>query len=217
MTSNEIAGNLQKMNVKQLSALNFAEKGHNIFLTGYAGTGKTYTLCKIVDILLINQKKVAVTASTGKAASVLKEKLGDTSISVTTIHRFSGILDGRYGNEELSRLLIENDRFERQRGNILNTDTIIIDEISMISCKIFSQLDFIFRSVRQSEKTFGGIQVIVAGDLRQLPPVPNPDYGDDGAFFITSTLMNNFHVLELDKIQRQEEEDLIRTINEVAW
>lgn len=76
------------------------------------------------------------------AASVLKEKLGDTSISVTTILRFSGILDGRYGNEELSRLLIENDRFERQRSNILNTHNIIIDELSLIQLQIFYQLDF---------------------------------------------------------------------------
>ncbi|VDI61513.1 Hypothetical predicted protein [Mytilus galloprovincialis] len=151
------------MNEEQSAVLKLAESGHNLFLTGQAGTGKTFTLCKIVSSLQINGRNVVITASTEKAASVLKDKI-DTPCTVTTIHRFSGILDGRYGNEELVNLMFVSEMYETQRSNIINTDTLIIDEISMISSKTFTQLEYIFRNIRQNDKLFGGIQMIVAGD-----------------------------------------------------
>ena len=203
------------MNEEQSKVLKLAESGHNLFLTGQAGTGKTFTLCKIVSNLQINGRNVVITASTGKAASVLKEKI-ETPCTVTTIHRFSGILDGRYGNEELVNLMFGSEMYENNRSNIINTDTLIIDEISMISSKTFTQLEYIFRKIRQNDKLFGGIQMIVAGDLRQLPPVPNVEYDDDGSFFIAANFINSFHVVQLHTAQRQEEEDLIQAINEVA-
>ena len=86
----------------------------------------------------------------------------------------------------------------------------------MISSKTFTQLEYIFRKIRQNDKLFGGIQMIVAGDLRQLPPVPNVEYDDDGSFFIAANFINSFHVVQLHTAQRQEEEDLIQAINEVA-
>ena len=125
-------------------------------------------------------------------------------------------MDGRYENEEIVKLVLESESFERERMNIINTETLIIDEISMISCKTFSQLEFLFRNVRKIDKLFGGMQIIVAGDLRQLPPVPNMEYGDDGSFFITSDFIDLFHVVELCTVQRQKEEDFIKAINEVA-
>ena len=110
------------MNEEQSKVLKLAESGHNLFLTGQAGTGKTFTLCKIVSNLQINGRNVVITASTGKAASVLKEKI-ETPCTVTTIHRFSGILDGRYGNEELVNLMFGSEMYENHRPNIINTDT----------------------------------------------------------------------------------------------
>lgn len=170
----------------------------------------------VIEALKIDQKNVAVTASTGKAASVLKEKLPQET-PVTTIHRFAGLLDGRYDNEQILKLMNESETFERPRYNIIHTDTLIIDEISMLSSRTFSQLEFLLRKVRGIEKPFGGIQVILAGDLRQLPPVPNMEYGDDGSFFIAADdIVHVFHVVQLKKVERQEEEDLINAINEVA-
>ena len=58
--------------------------------------------------------------------------------------------------------------------------------------------------------------MILAGDLTQLPPVPNLEYNDDGSLFVTSTLMDNFHVIRLHTVQRQEEVDYIQAIHDVA-
>lgn len=203
------------MNDKQLSAITLALQGHNIFLTGRPGTGKTFTIGKIVHSLHQIGRNVSVTASTGKAASVLKEFIPVDHI-VTTIHRFSGILDGRYENEYLFKLVNTSDSFERQRKNILNVQTLVIDEISMISCKTLNQLEYLFRKIRNVQKPFGGIQVILSGDLYQLPPVPNLDYDDNGDFCINSGYMDHFHLVTLDQVHRQDEEDLVQTIHEVA-
>lgn len=205
------------MDESESLAINLANKGHNLFLTGNAGTGKTYTVCQIVYSLLIDEKRVAVTASTGKAANVLKENLGhSTPCSVGTIHKFSGILDGRYDNDELVKLVSESDHFDKQRQNILNTETVVIDEISLISQRTFTQLEYLFRNVRKEDRPFGGIQIIVSGDLQQLPPVPDLEYGDDGSFWIQSHFTDVFHIIKLTTVYRQAEEDVINAINEVA-
>ena len=204
------------MDEKQLSAVNLVQQGHNLFLTGCPGTRKTFTLSKIVERLQVCGKNVCLTGSTGKAASVLKENIPDLDTTVTTNHRFCGLLDGRYPNEQLLVLLQENDFF-RPKNKILNADVVIIYEISMISCKTFNQIEYIFRMLRQKKQPFGGIQMILAGrDLTQLPPVPNLEYNDDGSLFVTSTLMDNFHVIRLHTVQRQEEVDYIQAIHDVA-
>ncbi|CAG2231343.1 unnamed protein product [Mytilus edulis] len=99
-----------KINEEQSVILKLAESGHNLFLTGQAGTGKTFTLGKIVSSIQINGRNFVKVASTEKAASVLKDKI-ETPCTVTTIHRFFGILDGRYGNEELVNLMFGTANF----------------------------------------------------------------------------------------------------------
>ena len=204
------------MDDNQREIVFLAEKGHNVFVNGPPGTGKTYTLGKTVDRLLINDKKVYLTASTGKASSVLKGKL-TVELNVTTIHRFAGILDGRFTDDELVDIVLYKDEFKRTKFNIENAQVLIIDEVSMLTCRTINQIDFLFRQVRKKNNLpMGGIQVILAGDLGQLAPVPNIDYGDNGEYLIVSPVLQNFHIVTLTNIHRQEEPDLITAIHEIA-
>ncbi|KAK3087595.1 hypothetical protein FSP39_008051 [Pinctada imbricata] len=89
-------------------------------------------------------------------------------------------------------------------------------EISMLSCKLLHQIEHIFRRIRRVEKPFGGVQVVLAGDFLQLPPVPTPEYGDDGQSITESILLQYFHCEQLSEIIRQSEPDLIQAIHEIA-
>lgn len=148
----------------QSDALSIMKMGKNVFLTGGAGSGKTYVLNSYITYLREHDVQVAITASTGIAA---------THIGGMTIHAWSGMGI----RETLSDWDIESleekkylwDRYDK-------VQVLIIDEISMLSGKFLDTLDRICRSFkRKPEVSFGGIQVILCGDLFQLPPVTKRD------------------------------------------
>ncbi|KAJ8020345.1 ATP-dependent DNA helicase PIF1 [Holothuria leucospilota] len=97
-----------------------------------------------------------MTASTGLAAAALQG---------TTVHAFFGIKDGRYGNEDIAAKIQNDIDFKAVKDRILRTDTLIIDEISMLSQKIFHQIDFICRKIHGKPQPFGGAQMILVVDL----------------------------------------------------
>ncbi len=133
--------------------------GGNVFLTGAPGAGKTYVLNQFVKRARNAGKRVAVTASTGIAAS---------HISGTTIHSWSGlgILD-HLSEEDLDRLS-KADRLVKRYNS---TDILIIDEVSMLHGKRLDMVNQLAKVLRQSEEPFGGMQIILVGDLFQLPPI----------------------------------------------
>ncbi|EGD82850.1 hypothetical protein PTSG_03482 [Salpingoeca rosetta] len=151
---------------EQLNAIRAAENGHNIFLTGSAGVGKSFTLKKIITRLAQLNKRVYVTATTGIAAINLEAQ-------ATTIHSFSGI---RLGHEPAWMLInrISSLTKKNQPGfRWQRCDVLVIDEISMLSASVFSKLDAVGRALRRrKDLPFGGLQLIVCGDFFQLPPVP---------------------------------------------
>ncbi|KAL5010533.1 hypothetical protein ScPMuIL_012838 [Solemya velum] len=136
--------------------------------------------------------------------------------NATTIHHWAGILDGRYDNEKLVELLDSDDRFAAAKAHIHATDCIIIDEISMLSAKIFNMVEFVCRHVKKSTQVFGGIQLIASGDFKQLPPVPDYRLHDDGAYcFQSDFFWTAFpHHINLTQVKRQHEEGLIRAVSE---
>jgi DNA replication protein DnaC len=77
-----------------------------------------------------------------------------------TIHKRAGLSDWRFSNQHLLRLIINDDRYEKSRKRIENTDVLIIDDISMLSLKMFEQLEFILRNIRQCNFPFRGIQIV---------------------------------------------------------
>ena len=143
----------------QEEALNAMKMGYNVFLTGSPGSGKTFLLNKYIDYLKDNNKSVAITASTGIAA---------THMNGTTLHSWSGL--------GIRETLTKNDIKKLMKKPYLkkhfkNTKVLIIDEASMLTAAQFDAVDATCRQFKASFEPFGGMQVICSGDLFQLPPI----------------------------------------------
>ncbi|NMM93695.1 PIF1 family DEAD/DEAH box helicase [Bifidobacterium oedipodis] len=143
--------------MKQSEALAIANAGANVFLTGAPGAGKTYTLNAFIAHARAAGANVAVTASTGIAA---------THINGQTIHSWSGVGVAT----ALTPSLMTTIKSRRKR-KIAATDILVIDEISMMHAWLFDMVDQVCREVRRDPRPFGGIQVVLSGDFFQLPPV----------------------------------------------
>ncbi len=147
------------------------DEGHSVFLTGPAGSGKTYVLNQFVKEARRNGKSVAVTASTGLAA---------THLGGSTIHMWSGIGI----NDEFKKHMVR-DMSKSRREQIKKADILIIDEVSMLHDFRLDMIDQICRSVRELDAAFGGMQVILCGDFLQLPPINRQD-SRNGTFVVAS-------------------------------
>ena len=119
---------------------------------------------------------MSVCSSTGISAQLLGE------FKATTIHSWAGLYYGRHNTSDLIDLIEHDLKHEQTKSRIQKCNVLIIDEISMISAKIFDQLESVTRCIRGNNCPFGGIQVILSGDFYQLPPIPCIRYGDDGMF-----------------------------------
>lgn len=133
--------------------------GAPVFLTGPPGAGKTYVLNEFIRRAVKRGKKVAVTASTGIAA---------THIGGTTIHSWSGLGIRDQLSDFDKQWLRDN---ERLRKRYASADILVIDEISMLHGKRLDMVNEACKILRDSDAPFGGLQVILVGDLFQLPPV----------------------------------------------
>lgn len=133
--------------------------GQSVFLTGEPGAGKTYILNQYIKLAKKQGKTLAVTASTGIAA---------THINGTTIHSWSGLGIRDELNAHDLKWLSENDRLRKRYNSV---DVLIIDEVSMLHGARLDMVNEVCKLLRKSDKPFGGMQVILVGDLFQLPPV----------------------------------------------
>jgi ATP-dependent DNA helicase PIF1 len=145
--------------MRQKQALNVMMGGSNVFLTGAPGAGKTYVLGEFVGRAMRAGKRVAVTASTGIAA---------THIGGTTIHSWSGLGIRDYLTEDDRRWLGSNDRLMKRYNSV---DVLVIDEVSMLHGSLLDIVNQAAKLLRQNPAPFGGLQVILVGDLFQLPPI----------------------------------------------
>ena len=193
----------------QRKVLEKALKGHNLLILGKSGTGKSFLIKEIEKGLAQQSINVKVTASTGIAS---------LNIGGQTIHSWSGIADGRYSNDEIVDKVNKNEHFQGYKNNILKTGCLIIDEISMLSSKLFDQIEYLCRKILNSNIIFGGMQVIAVGDFIQLPPVPDALKNDPGDFSFKSEIFKQLfqHKFILNEVLRQHQPDLIKAINEVS-
>ncbi len=143
----------------QNDALDILKTGVSVFLTGEAGSGKTYVINAYTDYLRSCEIDFAVTASTGIAA---------THIHGMTIHSWSGIGVHQELNEEEIKHITENKYVARR---IKKAKVLIIDEVSMLDGKVLTLVERVCRKVRKLKMPFGGLQVVLVGDFFQLPPV----------------------------------------------
>lgn len=162
------------LNTQQQRAVDLVRQGSNVFLTGPAGTGKSLTLSKIVEAALDLDEDVYVTATTGVAAAQLKDAAGP--VGVRTFHSWAGIGLGKYPASAHAKFIRRN---KEARERIINTDLLIVDEISMLDPDFLAKVNDVVQIVRGwdpatrhiADKPFGGIQLVFTGDFGQLPPV----------------------------------------------
>lgn len=152
---------------EQLKICELVKRGHNIFYTGSAGTGKSVLLRHIIRELKQQYPSncLAVTASTGIAAY---------NINGITLHSFAGI---GIGNADAKKLILKIKKSEKKSKNWKNVKILIIDEISMIHGNLLDKLNVIAKHFKKSDLPFGGIQLIFCGDFYQLPPVNKKEKG----------------------------------------
>ncbi len=187
----------------QEQAFLIMKTGVNIYLTGSAGSGKTYLLNKYIRYLESHDIPVAVTASTGIAA---------THMNGMTIHSWSGIgirnfLDER-GLSELEDKKYLWKRFEKAR-------VLIIDEVSMLHASQLEMIEKVCRRFKRNDKPFGGLQVILSGDFFQLPPISKIGNENESGMIFNSKSWQilNPAVCYLEEQHRQIDNELTEILN----
>ncbi len=193
------------------------ETGISVFLTGKAGTGKTTFLKEIVRQ---TSKRFAVVAPTGVAA---------INAGGVTIHSFFQLPLCPF-LPDVKELVTEYQMPERMRSlrkdrvKILRTlDLLVIDEISMVRADILDAVDDSLRRYRRSDKPFGGVQLLMIGDIQQLPPVvkdaekPFMEQVYPSPFFFNSKALRRlpYVTVELEKVHRQSDKEFLDILNEV--
>lgn len=199
----------------QDQALSILKTGANVFLTGEPGSGKTHTINEYVAYLRSRGIEPAITASTGIAA---------THIGGMTIHSWSGIgIKTKLDKHELNR--ITSNKYVTKR--VRNAKVLVIEEVSMLTSETLFMVDTVCRKIKQSSESFGGMQVIFAGDFFQLPPVVKREIENDSqttlldkssarfAFDSPAWAEANPVVCYLTEQHRQDDDDLLAVLTAI--
>jgi len=189
----------------QSKALSILKSGRNVFLTGSAGAGKTYVLNQYINYLKEHKVGVAVTASTGIAA---------THMNGQTIHSWSGI----GVRDEVSVKHLSNLKEKKYfRDKMDSVKVLVIDEISMLHRNQLDLVNRVLKYFKGNELAFGGIQVVFSGDFFQLPPIGNePESSRQKfAFMSDAWLESEPAICYLTEQHRQSENDLNTILNEI--
>lgn len=199
---------MEKLNIQQQTIVEKYLKGENLFITGPGGSGKTFLIKLIVEDAIKKQKPYKVCALTGCAAILLE-------CGATTLHSFAGIGLANGPVNQVVERVVKN---KYRKANWKNTELLIIDEVSMLSLKLFIILDLIAKRVKQKRTTpFGGMQIIFSGDFYQLPPVGNENDPDSFKFCFETPLWDELfpkkNQIMLQTIFRQTDEKYAKILN----
>jgi len=202
--------NINNLSPEQKYALYKFNRGENLFITGPGGTGKTFLIRHLINSAKENKKNVQVCALTGCASVLL-------NCGARTIHSWSGIKLARGDTSKIIESVLRSNRILK---NWRSTKILIVDEVSMMSKKIFNILNEIGKRVNHSPLPFGGMQVIFTGDFFQLPPVGNNmnDPGSEDFCFESDEWYKVFALenhIELTTIFRQQDKEYIEILNEI--
>jgi ATP-dependent DNA helicase PIF1 len=200
-----VSMNTISLSPEQTRVLETFRKGQNVFMTGPGGTGKSELIKHLVRA---SDKCVQVCALTG-CATVLLESPGSK-----TLHSWSGIGLAQDPNDVIVKRIMRN---KRTKTSWIKTDILIVDEVSMMSKKVFELLDIIGKHIRKSMAPFGGLQLVFSGDFFQLPPVGNKGDPSSSKFCFESLLWQTTfpQSIELTTIFRQKDKDYIKILNQV--
>lgn len=200
---------------EQSTIIALAVKGDNLLVTGPAGAGKSMLLRHLNDLFNKSSKdlfswrqfpKFAIVASTGIAA---------VNIGGVTIHSWAGIGLAEQEKELLAKHVLSGrpEVIERIRA----TETLAIDEVSMLSAALIEKLDHVFSRVRGDPRPFGGIQMILFGDFLQLPPVEKGGKKKRSGFCFESEAWQRANIKQcfLTKIFRQDDEKFQEALSDI--
>ena len=194
---------------EQIIAFNAYTKRTNIFITGPGGTGKTALIKYIQKDATRKGFNIQVCALTGCAAVLLECK-------AKTLHSWAGI---GLGTASLDQLITKITKNRYAKDNWKSTDILVVDEVSMMSHKLFELLDAIGKTIRKNSRPFGGIQLIFSGDFYQLPPVGDNSEPETTRFCFESplwfqTFPKENHI-QLTKIFRQSDPIYQKILNQI--
>ena len=197
-------------NIELRRAWDFVENtGTSVFITGKAGTGKTTFLKTLKER---SSKRMVVVAPTGVAA---------INAGGVTIHSFFQLPLSPYVPNTSYKSKYD---FSQEKRNIINTlDLLVIDEISMVRSDLLDAIDNVLRRFRQHNLPFGGVQLLMIGDLQQLAPVVTEQDAQllnayyDTPFFFGSKALSMIHyvTIELKKVYRQTDYHFLSLLNEI--
>lgn len=190
--------NRSQLSLEQEYSLQLFEAGNNMLITGPAGTGKTCLIKQIMASSIQAKKKFQICAMTGCAAIIL-------GCNAVTLHSWSGIRLAKGTVEEIYNSVKNNKKLIQKWKT---TQVLVVDEVSMMSKRIFDILNFIGKKIRGDARPFGGIQLIFTGDFYQLPPVSGLEPGSGEFCFESADWETTFswdnHV-ELKTVFRQKD------------
>lgn len=194
----------------QKEALDILKMGKSVYLTGAAGSGKTYLLNQYIAFLREHRIPVGITASTGIAA---------THMGGVTIHSWSGIgIQDALSERDLADLT----KRAYLRSRFAKTKVLIIDEISMLHSYRLDMVDLILRTFRNSDEPFGGMQIVMCGDFFQLPPVTKREQQslqpEAKADFVTESAVwqeMKLVICYLDEQFRQDDRAFLSVLNDI--
>ena len=186
----------------QARALKILQSGENVFLTGSAGTGKTFLLNQFIAYLKNKKIRAGITASTGIAA---------THLNGRTIHSWAGMgIEQAMDKKSIKRLA----RNEELTEKIKETKVLIVDEISMLNAERLDLVDKICKAIKDPFRPFGGIQIILCGDFFQLPPVSR-DKRARFAYDAYAWRNSGIKVCYLEKQFRQDDSEFTNILNQI--
>lgn len=185
------------LNKEQSYAYQSILKGNNVFITGGGGVGKTALLNYFIK--KHKNKYIGVTSTTGTSAIL---------INGTTLHSFLGLGTGKQ-NIDVIQSNINNNKYLKKRW--INLRLLIIDEISMLSSEFFDKIELLARLIRNNEKPFGGIQLILSGDFCQLSPIDTKSF----CFEANSWNLVIDKIIYLHKIIRQENMEFQKCLSNI--
>ena len=188
----------------QKEALDILKTGRSVFLTGAAGSGKTYVLREYIEYLKELGADAGITASTGIAA---------THMGGVTIHSWSGVgIRDSLSKSDIAEIAEK----KHVRSKIKNASILIIDEISMLHHFRLDLIDKIIKEIKNSNEAFGGMQVVFCGDFFQLPPVRRAEEPEVYFAFHSKAWQElNLKVCYLSEQHRQSDMEYLKILNAI--